>query len=62
MSILHLYIIMHLMMGFGKIIGINDLVSFEGTNVKEHKAAFKEAVEDYLDISAQSGKQPDKNI
>jgi predicted HicB family RNase H-like nuclease len=34
---------------YGKIIGINDLVSFEGTTVKELKIAFEEAVEDYLE-------------
>jgi predicted HicB family RNase H-like nuclease len=33
---------------YGKIIGINDLVSFEGSSVKELKTAFEEAVEDYL--------------
>jgi predicted HicB family RNase H-like nuclease len=35
---------------YGKILGINDLVSFEGSSVKELKKAFKEAVEDYLDV------------
>ncbi len=34
----------------GKIIGISDLVSFEGTSVKELKKAFKDSVEDYLDL------------
>ena len=32
----------------GKILGINDLVNFEGVSVKELKKAFAEAVEDYL--------------
>lgn len=32
---------------YGKLIG-NDLVSFEGTTVKELKKAFQEAVDDYL--------------
>ncbi len=31
---------------FGKIEGINDSVSFEGSNVSELKEAFKDAVED----------------
>jgi len=35
---------------FGKIEGINDLVTFEGTNVKEIKKSFIEAVEDYIEI------------
>jgi|SRR6185312_12259851 len=45
---------------FGKILGINDLVSFEGASVKDLKKAFKEAVEDYLDTCAQLGKTPEK--
>jgi len=45
---------------YGKIIGINDLVSFEGSSVKELKTAFKEAVEDYLETCQEIGKSPDK--
>jgi len=44
----------------GKIIGINDLVNFEGTTVKELKNAFHEAVEDYLDTCKELGKDPEK--
>ncbi len=35
---------------FGKIEGIDDLVTFEGQNVKEIKKAFQEAVEDYREL------------
>ena len=35
---------------FGKIEGIDDLVTFEGSEVGELKNAFREAVEDYLDL------------
>jgi predicted HicB family RNase H-like nuclease len=45
---------------FGKIIGINDLVSFEGTTVPKLKAAFREAVEDYLETCKEIGKDPEK--
>ena len=45
----------------GKIEGIEDLVTFEGTNVSELVEAFKEAVEDYLDICNQTGKNPEKS-
>ena len=45
---------------YGKILGINDLVSFEGSSVKELKKAFKEAVEDYLETCKMIGKSPDK--
>jgi predicted HicB family RNase H-like nuclease len=45
---------------FGKIIGINDLISFEGTTVRELKKAFHEAVDDYLQTCEQLGKEPEK--
>ncbi len=45
---------------FGKLVGINDLVSFEGDTVKALKAAFHEAVDDYLLTCEELGKQPDK--
>ncbi len=38
---------------YGKISGINDLITFEGASVKELKKVFKEAVEDYISICAQ---------
>lgn len=33
---------------FGKVIGIKSLVSYEGQNVKELKADFQDAVDEYL--------------
>lgn len=44
----------------GKIIGINDLVNFEGSTVKELKKAFHEAVDDYLETCEELGKEPEK--
>ncbi len=44
----------------GKILGINDLINFEGTSVSELKKAFKEAVDDYLHTCSEIGKTPDK--
>jgi predicted HicB family RNase H-like nuclease len=44
----------------GKVLGINDLVSFEGTSVRELKKAFHIAVDDYLDACKQAGKEPNK--
>ena len=41
---------------YGKIEGINDLVTFEGESVKKLKKAFEEAVEDYLQLCEQVGK------
>ncbi|MFI3271485.1 MAG: hypothetical protein R3Y11_05170 [Pseudomonadota bacterium] len=33
---------------FGHIIGINDIITFEGESVKELRMAFEDAVEEYL--------------
>ena len=45
---------------FGKVIGLNDLILFEGTSVAELKQAFAEAIEDYLETCKNLGKSPDK--
>jgi predicted HicB family RNase H-like nuclease len=45
---------------YGKILGIDDLISFEGASVKELKKSFKEAVEDYLETCKELGKEPNK--
>jgi predicted HicB family RNase H-like nuclease len=45
---------------YGKILGINDLISFEGSSVKELKKSFKEAVEDYIETCMEIGKSPEK--
>ena len=44
----------------GKLLGIEDLVNFEGTSVKEIKKAFREAVDDYLETCKKIGKEPNK--
>ena len=45
---------------YGKILGINDLISFEGASVKELKTSFEDAVEDYLETCRTIGKTPEK--
>jgi len=35
---------------YGKIEGINDLVTFEGSTVTKLKTAFREAVQDYIEL------------
>ncbi|MBO9572667.1 MAG: type II toxin-antitoxin system HicB family antitoxin [Chitinophagaceae bacterium] len=45
---------------YGKILGINDLINFEGSSVRELKKAFQEAVEDYLETCKEVGKEPNK--
>lgn len=44
----------------GRIAGIRDMVGFHADNVEELKAAFQEAVEDYLETCASIGKEPQK--
>lgn len=46
---------------FGKIEGIEDLISFEGNSVSELKSSFEAAVEDYIQICKESGKKNDKS-
>jgi predicted HicB family RNase H-like nuclease len=45
---------------FGTIAGIADVISFEGNSPVELKAAFADAVEDYLDTCKRYGKEPQK--
>jgi predicted HicB family RNase H-like nuclease len=44
----------------GRIAGINDLVGFHGESVAEMTAAFREAVDDYVETCRAVGKQPEK--
>jgi predicted HicB family RNase H-like nuclease len=46
----------------GKIECIDDLILYEGGSVSEIKNAFKEAVEDYIEICKQSNKPLMKNF
>jgi len=46
---------------YGKLEGIDDLVSFEAKSVDALKAAFEESVEDYLDICKRNGKDAEKS-
>ncbi len=42
---------------YGKIEGINDLITFEGKSVKELLSSFKDAVEDYINL-CKTNKKP----
>ncbi len=46
---------------FGKIEGIDDLISFEGISVNELKKSFEEAVEDYIALCKESNKKNEKS-
>ena len=45
---------------YGKIMGVNDLVTYEAESVGKLKEEFTEAVEDYLETCKELGKEPDK--
>ena len=43
----------------GEVVNIRDVITFQGSAVKELKKAFIDSVEDYLAYCAERGKQPD---
>lgn len=47
---------------FGKLEGVNDLVTFEGSSVRELKKSFIEAVKDYKVLCQQTGKNTNKSF
>jgi predicted HicB family RNase H-like nuclease len=46
----------------GRILGISDAIGFHGETVAELRAAFEEAVDDYLATCQKIGKQPLKPV
>ncbi len=44
----------------GEVLGIKDVVTFQGTTVDEIEQAFKDSVDDYLAFCAERGEDPDK--
>jgi len=42
----------------GRILGIDDVVNFEGANVDELESAFREAVDDYIATCEKLGRKP----
>ena len=45
---------------FGKVMGIRSLISYEGTTAKELVEDFHGAVDDYLELCAAEGKEPER--
>ena len=45
---------------FGRIIGINDRITYEGDNVNALRNDFQESVDEYLATCIQLGKEPEK--
>lgn len=46
---------------YGKILGVDDLVTFEGSSVRELKKAFKDAVNEYVNACNLIGKSAHKS-
>ncbi|WP_310539693.1 type II toxin-antitoxin system HicB family antitoxin [Phenylobacterium sp.] len=44
----------------GRLAGINDVVGFHADNVDDLKSAFREAVDDYIETCAKTGKTAEK--
>ena len=44
----------------GRLLGISDVVGFHADNVPELRAAFEDAVDDYVETCARIGKLPEK--
>ncbi len=45
---------------FGKVIGINSLISYEGDSVKSLREDFEGAVDDYIEMCKENGVEPEK--
>ena len=44
----------------GEVLGIRDVVTFQGRSVDELKAALRDSIDDYLEMCEKHGKEPDK--
>jgi predicted HicB family RNase H-like nuclease len=44
----------------GEVINLRDVITFEGEAVEELKQAFHDSVDDYLDLCAKRGEDPEK--
>ncbi len=44
----------------GEVIGLKDVITFQGTTVDEIEKAFKDSIDDYLDWCKERGEKPEK--
>lgn len=44
----------------GEVNGLRDVVTFQGRSVREIKRAFRESIDDYLELCQETGRSPDK--
>ena len=47
---------------YGKVVGIQSLISYEGKNEEELLADFHDAVDDYLETCEAQGKEPEFSL
>ena len=45
---------------FGKVLGINGLISYEGDSIQSLKGDFEGAIDDYLEMCAEKGIEPER--
>jgi len=44
----------------GRVIGLRDVITFEGASFAEVEKAFRDSIDDYLEFCAQRGEPPDR--
>lgn len=44
----------------GEVIGLKDVITFQGTNVQEIEEAFQSSIDDYLNWCKERGDKPEK--
>lgn len=47
---------------FGRVIGIKDVITFEGQSVQGITRAFHDSVDDYLEFCKERGEEPEKSF
>lgn len=46
----------------GEVVGLRDVITFQGTSVRELEKAFKDSVDDYLAWCEERGEEPEKSF
>lgn len=46
----------------GEVVGLNDVITFQGTSVKELEKEFHESVKDYLEFCKKENRDPEKTF
>lgn len=46
----------------GEVLHLNDVVTFQGRSIDELKQALADSIEDYFDLCAEVGKNPEKSL